>query len=195
MVLAQAYKQYRQIIRTYDECGDLERPVFGAGPIGATLMLIGEAPGAQEAEKGIPFVGQAGKQLDGFLLGVGLIRDEIFITNAVKYRPKKKQGNANRTPTKREVDNGRPLLELEIDQVKPIVIATLGNTPLYAVTGDKSLRIGNVHGQQLAMKQQESILFPLYHPASLIYNQKLKEAYEEDIIKLADIVSALKTSK
>ena len=67
--------------------GEYEAPVFGEGPMGPRLMLIGEAPGAEEAQFGHPFVGRAGKTLDALLDGAGIVRKNIFVTNAVKFRP------------------------------------------------------------------------------------------------------------
>ena len=113
-------------------------PVWGEGPLHAELMLIGEAPGEQEAREGRPFVGRAGKNLDRFLTLAGLTREQIYITNAVKFRPTrrgKREKPVNRTPTDQEIACFRPLLLREIRLIRPQMIVTLGNVPLRAVTG------------------------------------------------------------
>lgn len=162
--------------------------VFGEGPERPKLMLIGEAPGEQETLMGRPFVGKAGKNLDRFLELAGMRREEIYISNAVKIRPTKtgRTGRiSNRPPTKEEIALFRPWLLREIDLVAPQVIATLGNVPLFAVTGDRKLTIGEAHGQVMEAGETGRRLFALYHPASLIYNRALEPVYERDVRALA----------
>ena len=153
--------------------------VFGEGPKNPKLMLIGEAPGEQESLMGRPFVGKAGKNLDHFLALVGLVRGDIYITNVVKFRPTKTGATgrlSNRPPTREE-----------IARVNPGVIATLGNVPLQAVT-DSRITIGEAHGRLTAAGETGRPLFPLYHPASLIYNRALAPVYEQDVRALADML-------
>ena len=162
--------------------------VFGEGPLHPKLMLIGEAPGEQETLMGRPFVGKAGKNLDRFLELAGMRREEIYISNAVKIRPTKtgKTGRiSNRPPTKEEIALFRPWLLREINLVAPQVIATLGNVPLFAVTGDRRLTIGEAHGRVMEAGETGRRLFALYHPASLIYNRALEPVYEQDVCTLA----------
>lgn len=162
--------------------------VFGEGPLHPKLMLIGEAPGEQETLMGRPFVGKAGKNLDHFLELAGMRREEIYISNAVKIRPTKtgKTGRiSNRPPTKEEIALFRPWLLREINLVAPQVIATLGNVPLFAVTGDRRLTIGEAHGRVMEAGETGRRLFALYHPASLIYNRALEPVYEQDVCTLA----------
>ena len=162
--------------------------VFGEGPLHPKLMLIGEAPDEQETLMGRPFVGKAGKNLDHFLELAGMRREEIYISNAVKIRPTKtgKTGRiSNRPPTKEEIALFRPWLLREIDLVAPQVIATLGNVPLFAVTGDRRLTIGEAHGRVMEAGETGRRLFALYHPASLIYNRSLEPVYEQDVCTLA----------
>lgn len=168
--------------------------VMGEGPANAELMLIGEAPGAQEARTGRPFVGPAGKMLGAFLKGVGLQREELYIANAVKFRPTKpgtgrNPRERNRVPTRREIQAFRPWLLAEIDAVSPRVIATLGNSPLYALTGKPKAVIGDVHGRPLAW-DGGPLLFPLYHPACILYRRELSEAYAEDLLRLREFLAA-----
>ena len=165
--------------------------VFGEGIKNTKIMLVGEAPGANEEKQGRPFVGVAGKNLDEFLKIVGIERQDIYITNVVKLRPTKnspKTGNAvNRPPTKEEIDTFLPLLEKEIEEIKPKFIVTLGNVPLKAVTRNQKITIGDVHGQNLDIEGQK--VLPLYHPASIIYNRSLKEIYLEDLIKIKSLIN------
>lgn len=181
----------KEINRRYAEIfEDQYTLVMGEGDVKARLLLVGEAPGAQEEALGRPFVGTAGKNLDAFLEGVGLRREALYITNAVKFRPTKQGASgrlSNRTPTSAEVELFRPWLLEEIASVRPRVIATLGNTSLRAVTGQKTLVIGDVHGTPLTFGG-DYVVFPLYHPASIIYRRELKIVYEADIKKLRDFL-------
>lgn len=161
--------------------------VFGEGPVHPKLMLIGEAPGEQETLQGRPFVGKAGKNLDHFLELAELRREEIYITNTVKFRPTKtgKSGRiSNRPPSKEEIMLFRPWLIREIDEIAPQMIATLGNVPLQALTASRQT-IGAVHGRVIPAGETGLPLFALYHPASLIYNRSLAPVYEQDVRALA----------
>lgn len=162
--------------------------VFGEGPIHPRLMLIGEAPGEQETLQGRPFVGKAGRNLDRFLELAALRREEIYISNAVKFRPTKvgKSGRvSNRPPTSEEIALFRPWLMEEIARIQPAMIATLGNVPLRAVTASKET-ISQAHGRVIPAGETGLPLFALYHPASLIYNRSLEGVYEADVRLLAE---------
>jgi uracil-DNA glycosylase family 4 len=163
--------------------------VLGEGKKGAEIFMIGEAPGKQEVEKGRPFVGQAGKNLDEFLEYLGIERTDVYITNAVKFRPVKKNPDtgrlSNRAPTAKEIELFRPLLMDEIDLIDPPVIVTLGNIPLASLTG-RDIKIGDVHGGPSEYKGK--MLYPLYHPASIIYRRGLKEVYLEDLTRLKSLL-------
>ena len=182
---------------------DLEHPVFGVGnPANPYIMFIGEAPGKDEAACGMPFVGKAGKQLDEMLALARIDRKEVFVTNAVKYRPfREKNGRlSNRTPSADEIMDGLELLHKEVSLVAPTVIATLGNTPLTAVTQlargfVKTPAIGEAHGKPFSLYIDgfERTVFPLYHPAACIYNRELRPVLEEDLIRLGDHVRELRT--
>lgn len=172
--------------------GDRAHPVFGTGPARPGLLLVGEAPGREEAEAGRPFVGKAGRGLDAMLSNAGIDRNAVYVTNAVKYRPVsiKAKSVSNRTPTAGEITAGLPLLRAEIAALRPAVIATLGNTPLralYALAGfDKIPVIGAVHGAAcaIAIDGAHYTLFPLYHPASGIYRRELIEVMNADLMQL-----------
>ncbi len=179
--------------------GDYENPVFGEGIYAPKLMLIGEAPGRDEAKLGRPFVGRAGKQLDALLEKAGILREQAFVTNAVKFRPVSIKGGrtANRTPSIREVREGLPLLARELACVKPVYAATLGNTPLKAICllADRApLPVGAVHGsiQMFSVNGTPLAVFPLYHPASVIYNPSLLPELEEDVLCLGSLLKEVK---
>ena len=164
------------------------RLVPGEGNPRARLMLVGEAPGRQEEEQGRPFVGQAGKNLDEFLALVAMERGALYIANSVKFRPTKRGASgrlSNRAPTKDEIARFNPWLADEIACVRPLVIASLGNTALGAVMAacgaqGKPPVIGDAHGRPLPLGESAT-LFPLYHPASIIYRRELKPVYEQDV--------------
>jgi DNA polymerase len=168
--------------------------VFGCGCTEPKLLLIGEAPGREEVKLSRPFSGAAGKNLDDFLRLAGISRDDIYITNAIKYRLSKvspKTGRlSNRPATRDEIMSSRVFLLKEIELISPACVVTLGNVPLRAVMGDLSLSIGQMHGRPVCERvgHRELMIFPLYHPASVIYNQGLKQTCEDDILKLRDTI-------
>lgn len=176
--------------------------VFGEGDVNSRIVFIGEAPGADEEASGRPFVGKAGKNLSAFLTSAGIERSNIYITNAVKFRPVKineKTGRAsNRTPTSDEISFYREWLIKELAVIAPSLVVTLGNTPLFAVTGNKALKISSVHGELFehhdATYNLSFKLMPFYHPAAIIYRRKLISEYEKDMAKFVEaaknIVSA-----
>ncbi|QUH19366.1 uracil-DNA glycosylase [Alkaliphilus sp. B6464] len=165
--------------------------ITGSGNVDAKILLVGEAPGAKEIELKEPFVGQAGKNLNEFLEILQIKREDLFITNVVKFRPHKtneKTGRKiNRPPTQEEVRLFSNILKEEINIISPKIIVTLGNTPLKSVMANNKLTIGAVHGQIL--EKGTFLIFPLYHPASIIYNQNLKETYLDDLSKLKEIIN------
>jgi uracil-DNA glycosylase len=168
--------------------------VLGEGNIDSKMILIGEAPGGEEVKLSRPFVGTAGKNLDEFLSISNIKRDSVYITNAIKYRLSEinlKTGRTkNRPATRDEIIENREYLIKEVKVINPIYIVTLGNVPLKAIMGDFNLNIGSVHGEfkTVSILDQEFNLFPMYHPASIIYNRELKSIYISDIRKLRDIL-------
>ncbi len=162
--------------------------VFGEGNLDPLMMLVGEAPGAREIESGKPFVGQAGKNLNQFLEILNFQREEIYITNVVKIRPYKineKTGKKiNRPPNKAEIADYKKYLYEEIKIIQPKIIVTLGNVALKVLFHDNHVKIGDMHGK--LMKKDGFYIFPLYHPASIIYRKALKQIYLEDLYKLKE---------
>jgi len=136
--------------------------VFGEGNPDARLMLVGEAPGEEEDRAGRPFVGRAGQLLDRVLASVGLDRDDIYITNMVKFRPP-----GNRNPRPEEIAASEPVLLEQIRLIRPQIIATLGNVPTQYFLGTKD-GITRTHGKWF--EWQGLRVFPLYHPAYLLRN-------------------------
>lgn len=139
-----------------------ENLVFGEGNLDAQLMIIGEAPGEDEDLSGRPFVGRAGQLLDKILETVDIYRDEIYITNMVKFRPP-----GNRNPRPEEIAASEPVLIEQIRLIRPQIIATLGNVPtqhfLQSKEGITKCR-GTWH-DWCGIR-----VFPLYHPAYLLRN-------------------------
>ena len=136
--------------------------VFGEGDPDANLMIVGEAPGEDEDAQGRPFVGRSGQLLDRILDSVGIHRDDIYVTNIVKYRPP-----GNRNPTQPESAASEPLLLEQIKLIRPQVIATLGNVPTQYFLGTKD-GITKTHGNWFEWHGLK--VFPLYHPAYLLRN-------------------------
>lgn len=166
--------------------GEKKALVFGEGDEGARVMMIGEAPGEQETLLGRPFVGKAGKNLDQFLETAGMDRRQLYVTNTVKFRPTRLSPAGrvvNRPPTQEEVQLFLPWLRKEIELVDPACIITLGNVPLKALMGRRAV-IGELHGAFTAAEGRR--VYPMYHPASLIYNPALKAVYREDIVRFAE---------
>ena len=167
--------------------------VLGEGKRGQPLlMLIGEAPGEQEVVLRRPFVGKAGRNLDAFLSVIGVERENIYITNAVKIRPTKTSAKgriSNRPPTLKEQEAFIPWLMEEVNCVSPRILVTLGNTPLRSLLG-KDVFIGDCHGKVIRRNMGPD-LFPLYHPAAVIYNRSLMDTYQKDLSSLKSVVSEL----
>jgi len=157
--------------------------VFGEGDVNAPVMLIGEAPGKNEAQAGRPFVGAAGRVLNNLLESVGLNRSDIYITNVVKDRPPQ-----NRDPNPEEVALYSPFLEQQIEIVQPRVIVTLGRFAMdfiltYFNLPEKREKIGALHGKLLEAETDygKISILPMYHPAAGFYNDEVKATLQEDI--------------
>lgn len=170
--------------------------VLGDGNPDARILLIGEAPGRDEVKQLRPFVGMAGRNLSEFLDVLKIKREDIYITNAIKYRLSKVNELTgriiNRPATSAEITESRPYLLKEISIIQPEYVVTLGNVPLKSVAYEKELTIGQSHGQIFTIKiiEEEYKLFPLYHPASIIYKNELKDVYIKDINMLKTLLDA-----
>ncbi len=185
--LAEVYEQLHIYLM---QQGMVEPIVCGDGCPEATILMLGEAPGSEEVRQGKPFVGKAGKNLDAFLQQTGINREQIFISNVVKFRPYRVSARgrkANRPPNRMEIEWCRPFLLKELAIISPNLIVTLGNTALQALLGNQAL-IGQYHGCLVEDAQRRKI-FPLYHPASVIYNSQLKEIYAKDLEALRNYIA------
>ncbi len=149
--------------------------VFGEGPENPTVMLIGEAPGKNEDLTGRPFIGSAGKILVELIESVGLTREQVYITSVIQYRPPK-----NRDPKPQEIALFQPYVDQQIKLLNPKIIVTLGRFSLSKFL--PNAKIAEVHGkpQEIIWEGLKLIIVPMYHPAAIIYNQKLKQTLKED---------------
>ena len=166
--------------------------VFGKGNPDAKIMIIGEAPGAQEDKKGVPFVGSAGKELDDLLGSIELSIEDVYIANILKYRPPE-----NRNPSKDEIKSHAPFLIEQIKIINPDVIVTLGNFATkfvlakFDASGMSSVDgITKVHGavKQIKLDKDVFLVLPTYHPAAILYKRSLRNQIEEDFKELARIL-------
>jgi len=156
--------------------------VRDCGNPAARVVFLGEAPGGEEIKQGKPFVGQAGRNLEGYLQLAGLARLDIFIVNTVKCRPTQNNGRANRKPRASEINCCAHWLDEELAILAPVVVVTLGEVALRRLSGGKVRRISECHGQPFEL--EEYTVFPMYHPAAVIYRRALAEVIEADFKKL-----------
>jgi uracil-DNA glycosylase len=154
-------------------CQERKNIVFGVGHPQARLVLVGEAPGREEDEKGEPFVGEAGRLLDRILLAMGMRRDEVYICNVEKCRPP-----GNRDPLPEEIAACEPYLKRQLAVIRPHIIVTLGRFAAQTLLQDES-PISRLRGN---WREYEGIpLMPTYHPAFLLRNPICKREVWEDM--------------
>ncbi len=165
--------------------------VPGDGNPDADIMFVGEAPGKKEDEQGKPFVGAAGKFLSEMLGSINLKREDIYITNVVKYRPPE-----NRDPEPEEIEACMPWLHEQIKIIEPKIIVTLGRHAMeHFIPGKK---ISEVHGQAFRRTFPdigEQIFFALYHPAAALYNGSMRATLIADFKKIPNVIEKLKGSR
>jgi uracil-DNA glycosylase family 4 len=154
--------------------------VFGVGDIHASLMFVGEAPGADEDLQGEPFVGKAGQLLTKIIETMGFTRSTVYIANILKCRPDTPgQSAGNRKPTLEEMRTCLPYLLAQIEWIKPKVIVALGATAVEGLLG-KTVGITKLRGH---FQQFHGVpVMPTYHPAYLLRNQSLavkREVWED----------------
>lgn len=166
--------QLREELKAWKGCAlhKSAKPVLGEGNPHAEIMFIGEAPGQKEDELGRPFVGPAGQLLDELLAQIGLKREDVYISNVVKYRPP-----GNRDPTPEEKEQCMPWLKKEIAIIRPRVICPLGRHAIGHFF--PTLSITAAHGKAFTLKDSVTI-FPIYHPAAALHNPGLRTALAED---------------
>jgi len=149
--------------------------VFGEGPINPKVLFIGEAPGKNEDLTGRPFIGSAGKILEELINSIGLTRQDVYITSVIQYRPPK-----NRDPKPQEIAAFQPYVDKQIKLLNPKIIVTLGRFSLAKFLPNS--KIAEQHGKPTQINWQGLYLtiIPMYHPAAIIYNQKLKQTLKDD---------------
>lgn len=160
--------------------------VFADGNPQAEVVFIGEAPGKNEDEQGIPFVGAAGKFLNEMLESIGLKREDVYITNIVKYRPPN-----NRDPEPDEKKAFWPYLVRQLDVIKPKLVVTLGRHSMeYFLPNQK---ISAIHGEpkRVMFGERKQVVMPLFHPAAALYNGGLRQTLIEDFGRIPVILKKI----
>jgi uracil-DNA glycosylase family 4 len=165
----------------FDVCEQATNMVPGEGSATAQIVVVGEAPGANEDAQGRPFVGRAGKLLDELLAEAGLARDEVFITNVLKARPP-----GNRDPRADEVAHHLAWLQAQLEVIRPRLLVPLGRHALKRFAPRAA--IGEVHGRVLDADGRA--LFPMYHPAAAMHNQRLLPTLIVDARTLREVLAA-----
>lgn len=161
------------------------KAVPGAGDPHADIVFIGEGPGYNEDQQGLPFVGQAGKFLDELLASIDLRREDVYITNVIKCRPPN-----NRDPQPGEIEACAPWLEQQLDIIKPRMIVTLGRFSMSRYFQGQT--IGRIHGRP--KKIDGVVVVPMYHPAAALHQANLRGTIMEDFKKLPGILRELSQS-
>ena len=187
--------QIKADILTANICPDLAEQatqlVFGAGSSSAEILFIGEAPGKQEDEQGIPFVGASGRFLNEMLASIHLGREQVYITNIVKYRPPQ-----NRDPLPEEKAAFLPYLLRQIAVIQPKLIVTLGRHS--GMQFLPTLRISQDHGQPkkisitLETRNIKTVILPLYHPAAALYNGSQRQTLMDDFMLIPAILEKIR---
>ena len=182
--------ELRAILNDYTGCGLRFRAtqlVFADGNPQAKIMLIGEAPGAEEDRQGKPFVGRSGQLLDRMLAAIGLDRDKVYIVNTVPWRPP-----GNRTPTPEEMELCLPFLHRQVELVAPNLVMTLGGPAMQTVFKTTN-GIIKMRGkwQNVTIGTHAVDALPTLHPAYLLRNPPAKQQAWKDLLSLRTKVEAL----
>jgi uracil-DNA glycosylase len=198
------FKSLRQLAAGEADCTrcplykDATQAVPGEGPSRASFMLVGEQPGDKEDLAGKPFVGPAGRVLDEALRDAGIVREETFITNAVKHFKHEMRGKRrlHKRPNNYEIDRCKIWLDWERNLVKPSTIVALGVTAARSLTG-RTLTIGKVRGKTLATAEG-TLLIVTIHPSALLRIADADErhaAYRSFVADLKAAASAGRTAE
>ena len=187
-------EQIRADIIANNICPDLAKTatnlVMGDGNVDADIVFIGEAPGKNEDEQGLPFVGAAGKFLDAMLETINLKRADIYITNIVKYRPPN-----NRDPLPEEKSTFWPYLVRQLDVINPKIVVTLGRHSMEYFLPEQKISL--IHGQpkRVQFGERKLVVMPLYHPAAALYNGGMRQTLNDDFMKLPKLINILEKEK
>ena len=176
-------KELHEYYAVHNTCGLKElatQPVYEITPPSSGILFIGEAPGKNEDLQGRPFVGSAGKFLDELLKSIGFSREEVYVSNVVKYRPPN-----NREPQEDEKDACRVWLNAELLFIKPRVIVTLGRHALGRFVPDAGITAS--HGQSFEHPTGIPV-FAMYHPAAALYNPNLRDVLKKDFKQLKNFL-------
>lgn len=160
--------------------------VPGEGPLDAEVLLIGEAPGANEDKQGRPFVGQSGQFLDELLAAAGMKRSDVYICNVLKCRPP-----SNRDPSPDEILSCRDYLEEQTELVDPLMVITLGRYSMARYFPKQT--ISRIHGQYKEMDGRFYV--PMYHPAAALHQQSLREVILDDFRAVPHILETARASR
>ena len=157
--------------------------VFGVGNRNADLMVIGEAPGADEDRKGEPFVGRAGQLLNAMLGAIGLAREDVYIANILKCRPPN-----NRDPQTQEAQSCWPYLERQIAYVEPLAVLAVGRIAAqHLLQSDQA--IGRLRGRALQFGAEQTPIVVTYHPAYLLRSPLAKAKAWQDLCLVRRIIT------
>lgn len=156
-----------------------QQVVFGGGNLEARLVLVGEGPGAEEDQKGVPFVGRAGQLLEKILTAAKIRREDVFITNVVKCRPPR-----NRMPAPNEVDACLPFLKQQLDLIDPEIVVCLGALATKTLI-DKKAAITRTRGIWHTIEGRQ--VMATFHPAALLRDPSRKKAVWEDFQKIMEV--------
>ena len=183
--LKDLYHQARECTRCPQLASTRTTVVFGSGNANADLMFCGEAPGKNEDEQGLPFVGQAGMLLDKLLAEIGLQRTDVFICNVLKCRPP-----GNRDPAPIEIENCQDYLMRQIELIEPTVICTLGNFATKLLRADPT-GITRLHGreEERVIGTRAVRLYPIFHPAAALYTPANVEVLRRDFARLPELLA------
>lgn len=179
----------RALLEAFDGCGlktTAKRLVFEDGARDARLMFVGEAPGSDEDEAGVPFVGRSGGLLDRMLGAIGIKRAEVYIANVVPWRPP-----GNRTPTPQETELCKPFIWRQIELVAPDILVPLGGPAMQALTGAKE-GILRMRGKWLDLEVGGRIVrvLPTVHPAYLLRTPLAKRQAWRDMLAVKAALTA-----
>lgn len=179
-------EKIKESIIKQDICRELaagaKQLVFGDGNPDADIVFIGEAPGKNEDEQGLPFVGAAGKFLEEMLASIDMKRSDVYITNIVKYRPP-----GNRDPLPDEKSAFLPFLRAQLKVIRPKLVVTLGRHSMDSLL--PGLQISRCHGQPKRYKGQ--VYLPLFHPAAALYNGGMRQTLIDDFGRIPKILAAI----
>ncbi len=163
--------------------------VFGEGNPEAEIYFLGEAPGFYEDQQGRPFVGAAGKLLNQALDTINLKRNQVYISNVVRFRPPN-----NRDPLPEEINAFSAYVDSEIEIINPKLIVTLGRFSMGKFLPNE--KISQIHGKprRVQYKNKDILIIPMFHPAAALRSEEIMEKFKEDFKRIPDILNKEKVT-